>query len=61
MPSEGAPRNPLIINKGKIMDDWEMPDEKLGYSSNEIYEKGGNPMYSALLNNERANNLKTKT
>jgi hypothetical protein len=49
----------LIKNKGKIMDDWDMPDEVLGYSSNEILEKSGKPMFSALLNNEH--NLKTKT
>ena len=43
------------------MDDWVIPEEVLGYSSNEILEKSGKPIYSALLNNDRAYNLKTKT
>jgi hypothetical protein len=35
---EDAARNPLIKNKGKIMDDWSMPDELDNYSSNGIVE-----------------------
>ncbi len=41
MEQEEAAKNPLLKNKGKIMDDWSMPDEIFGYSSNEILEKTG--------------------
>lgn len=59
---EVVARNPLIKNKGKIMDDWSMPDEILGHSSNEILEKSGHPIFSALLgSNDRNFHFKTKS
>ena len=59
---EDMARNPLIKNKGKIMDDWSMPDEILGYSSNDILEKSGQLIFSALLGSHDRNfNLKTKS
>ncbi len=44
------------------MDDWSMPDEILGHSSNEILDRSGQPIFSALLgSNDRNFNLKTKS
>ena len=44
------------------MDDWSMPEEIFAQSSNEILEKTGKPIFSALLfSNDRNFNIKTKS
>jgi hypothetical protein len=61
MPVQGSKgtllRNPLIKNKGRIRDDWTMPDERSN-SSEQIVKK---PFLSLFNSSEENNKLKTKT
>jgi hypothetical protein len=60
MPVQGSRgallRNPLIKNKGRIRDDWTMPDER-GNSSDQIVKKP----FLSLFNGVDENKFKTKT
>jgi hypothetical protein len=61
MPVQGSKgallRNPLIKNKGRIRDDWTMPDERSN-STEQIVKK---PFQSLFNSSEENNKLKTKT